>query len=89
MPQVIPIVDVFHFQHNHKGKFCHKHCNPFKVQELTDLKAEGKRNLSLAEQRFKQVARHKSSFNRMNRQRFGFMLSKICDLDCKARGNVV
>jgi hypothetical protein len=81
LDQVTPVVDKFHFNKNHKGKFCSKYTNPYTVQELQAADI----NLSVAEQRFKQVARHKHHMNAMNKNRFRFMLMKLADLDMEFR----
>ena len=75
--KVTPVVDKFHFRKNHKGKFCSKYTNPYKIPELKDA------NLSLCEQKFSIVANHRHHMNQMGRDRFKFMLSKLSDLDFK------
>ena len=42
-------------------------------------------NLSVCEQRFKYIARHKTGFRYMNQARFNFMLAMVVWLDHKAR----
>jgi hypothetical protein len=73
------VVDHFHFK-SHKGKYCATNTNPGTHKEL-----KGGANLSICEQRFKYVARHKRSFRYMNEARFRFMLAMIVRLDHKAR----
>ena len=84
MQQVIcPVIDCFHFDKNHKGKYCWKYCNPHSVAELEHSED---RNMSVAaEQRFKIVARHKHHMNRMNKTRFQFMLAYLVQLDHRFR----
>ncbi|PSC67164.1 hypothetical protein C2E20_9143 [Micractinium conductrix] len=56
---VIKVVDFFHFNKNHTGKWCHKHVNPHKCELL-----KGHRhNLSICEQRFKWVSQFKTSLS--------------------------
>jgi hypothetical protein len=86
MDQVVPTCDTFHFDKNHKGAYCHQRCNPHKVEALNAIKGtRGGRNLSMAEQQFSILGRHRRSLNHMNRARFQFMLMKIADLDHAAR----
>jgi hypothetical protein len=75
-------VDFFHFK-SHKGDYCHTKTNPNTHQELNDAA-----NLSVCEQRFKYVARHKHSFRYVNQARFKFMLAMLAWLDhtCREAG---
>lgn len=46
---------------------------------------EQEANLSICEQRFRHIARHRHSFRFMNRQRFRFMLMALAWFDHQAR----
>lgn len=73
------LVDKFHFNENHTGAYCARHCSPHSVPELI------KANTQVAEQSFKYVARFKHSFRYMNKQRFNFMLMMVCKLSRELR----
>lgn len=51
-------VDKFHFKKNHTAAYCELYTNPCKVDLLNDPRC----NMSIAEQRFKHVARYKHLF---------------------------
>jgi hypothetical protein len=62
------VVDKFHFDTNHTGKYCTLHCSPYKFPQLKHA------NMSVCEQRFKWLGKFSSAFRYMNRVRFNFML---------------
>jgi hypothetical protein len=57
------------------------------VKELEEAKEAGKRNMSIAEQRFSKLGRYKRMMRKMNRSRFQFTLMTIMRLDHKEREN--
>jgi hypothetical protein len=74
------VVDGFHFT-GHKGKFCAKFCNPYSNPVIRNAQAGNALNLSIAEQQFKRIAKHRHHMNSMNKWRFRFMLLELCRLD--------
>jgi hypothetical protein len=83
--EVYPVVDPFHFQHNHKGKFCFKHTNPNKCPMLQEAKAAGWRNLSVCEQTFSLLNRYAHVVNPMNKSTFNFHLQLLVHLQREER----
>ncbi|GAQ90741.1 hypothetical protein KFL_006790040 [Klebsormidium nitens] len=73
--RVKAVVDKFHFDKNHVGKWCKEHVNPHHHPELT------KANMSICEQRFSWFGKYKHILRKMNEHRFHFLLLILCQID--------
>jgi hypothetical protein len=85
--KAVLVVDLFHWG-NHRGRWCAENVNPYKVPEVSALGEEnqGRANTSVAEQRFKYIARHRLYMNAMNGVHFNAMLQYLCFLDARRHG---
>jgi hypothetical protein len=62
------VVDNFHYDTNHTGKYCALNCSPHNHPIIKDA------NTNVCEQRFRWLNKYKNSFRHMKRAWFNFML---------------
>lgn len=68
------VVDRFHFDENHTGKYCTENCSPYRIPLLQQI------NMSVAEQQFSWFKEYARMMRPMNAARFNFFLLHICSL---------
>ena len=79
------VVDFFHFDKNHIGKWCRENTNPHSVPDLCI--PENRVNTEIQEQMFRTKNRYKFSLRHMNEVRFNIFLLLLVDMNHQRHKN--